>query len=82
MRDEKIYPVEETEPWQIKTRKRHKRIRKMTLAQAIRQARKAGVDAGVISVGGVTLEFRSKSHDVIKPNGHAIESADELRKLI
>jgi hypothetical protein len=47
-------------------RKRRKRIRKLTLAQAIKQARNAGIDAGVISVDGVTLEFGSKSHDGIK----------------
>lgn len=66
-----------------KTRKRVKRARKVvTLSQAIAAAKKAGIDAGVISVGGVTLQFGSESHDEIKPNGHAIETADELKALI
>jgi len=30
----------------------------------------------------VTLQFGSESHDEIKPNGHAIETADELKALI
>jgi hypothetical protein len=46
------------EPWDVKTHKRQRRKpRKPSLAAAIRQARKAGLTTGTVTVDGVTLTF-------------------------
>jgi hypothetical protein len=44
------------EPWDVKTRKRRK-PRMPSITAAIRQARKAGLIAGTVTVDGVTLTF-------------------------
>ena len=57
--------------------------RKPTIAKAMRQATKAGVTptgATINPDGGVTLEFETGT--AAKTNGHAIETAEQLRRLI
>ena len=53
------YPPEELEPWEVKTRKRRQRIRKPTLASALKQARQAGMlpTGATVTADGVALEF-------------------------
>jgi hypothetical protein len=64
-----------------KLRKRRKRVRRMTLASVIAQARKIGVAVVTVSAdGSYTLDFNSET--ATTSNGHAIETADELRRLI
>jgi len=53
--------TEDSDLWDYppRTKKRRKRIRRLTLARAIIEARKAGVFQGRVTVDGVTLEFGS-----------------------
>ena len=68
---------------EISFRVNPKRARKPTLASALALASMAGVTvsgATIAADGSVSLTFGSVS--AAKPNGHDIETADELRKLI
>jgi hypothetical protein len=84
VRREKLkYPIEEMEPWEVVTRKRRKRVRKLTLRQALAQANKAGVavsGATVAADGSVALKFGDDK--TAKPNGHDVETAEDIRRLI
>jgi hypothetical protein len=61
VRDTKPYPPEELEPWDfVPDKKRRKRIRKPTLASALKAADKAGkavAGATIKPDGSVALEF-------------------------
>jgi hypothetical protein len=62
-----------------------KRERKPTLASAMKEAEKAGVSvAGAVVKpdGSIELRFGDSQDKAAQPNGHDIESADELRRLI
>jgi hypothetical protein len=77
------HPIEEIEPWEVVTRKRRKRVRKLTLRQALAQASKAGLavsGATVVADGSVILEFGEPK--AAKPNGQDVETAEDIRRLI
>ena len=58
-------------PPKTKRRKPQATPKSVTLTQAIVQARKAGVNAGVITLNGVTLEFGERTNTT---NGNDLDS--------
>ena len=63
-------------------RRHRRRIRKPTLTNAIREARKLGVvvSGATMTADGVSLSFGEERN--ARLNGNADETVDELRKLI
>lgn len=67
----------------MRAQKLRKRIRRPTLRQALKQASKAGMAVSGATVkpdGSVELAFGSAKAG--QPNGHDIETAEDLRGLI
>lgn len=81
------YPPEEIEPWRDwygkPGKKRVRRIRKLTLGQALAQAGKQGLAVSrtdVAADGSFSLRFGEAN--AAKIDGQDIETADDIRRLI